>query len=57
MKKYIVQWKNNEKDFADVQEAVKFAEKTGETGVNAYVWVELDGVRDEEPFFECVWTI
>lgn len=57
MKKYIVEWKNEKQDFTDVQEAVKFAEKTAETGVNTYVYGEIDGVRDIEPFFECTWTI
>ena len=58
MKKYIVQLGKNEKEFLDVSEAIGFAERTGfETGANAYVWVEIDGVRDREPFFRCEWGI
>lgn len=57
MKKYIVEWKNEKRDFTNVQEAVRFAEKKAETGVNTYVYGEIDGVRDTEPFFECTWTI
>ena len=58
MKNYVVQWNKNEKDFSDVNEAATFAEKTGlETGSNVYVWVEIDGVRDKEPFFRCEWGI
>lgn len=58
MKKYVVTWGNEEKEFDDIKKAVDFADKTGvSTGSNAYVWGELDGVRDEEPFFSCTWSI
>ena len=57
MKKYIVKWGNNEKEFEDVKEAVSFAEKTGEQGANTFVYVERNGIRDIEPFYSCTWSI
>jgi hypothetical protein len=57
MKIYIVKYKDNEFKFLDVKTAVKEAEILGETGKNVYVYKEVDGVSDEEPFFECTWSI
>jgi hypothetical protein len=57
LKKYIVTWKKEEKEFADVHQAIHFAEKMGETGVYSAVFSEIDGVRSESPFFYCSWEI
>lgn len=57
MKTYVVKYKEHEKVYTDIGFAIAEAEKIGETGVNVYVYAELDGVREEEPFFSCVWEI
>lgn len=58
MKKYVVQWGKNETVYFNVRKAVSFAEKTGlETGLNVYVWVDIDGVRDREPLFKAEWEM
>jgi len=45
-------------ELISVNKAVDFADnKAVSVGVNAYVWVEKDGVRDEEPFFSCTYSI
>lgn len=57
MKKFIVQWKGEEKEFDDSREASRFADKEAESGVNSYVWVENDGIREEEPIIRNEWSI
>jgi hypothetical protein len=57
MKKYIVKWKADEKEFEDLEDAVNFAEETGETGINTYVYSEIDGIREEDFFYSCTWEI
>lgn len=57
MKKYIVKWKKEEKEFDDVSKAIGFAEEVGESGYTSSVWTEIDGVRDAEPFFYTEWEI
>ena len=57
MKKYIVKWGNNEKEYEDIKEAVYFAEQTGEQGANVYIFAETDGVRDIEPYYSCTWSM
>ena len=57
MKKYIVIWKKEEKEFTDIHEAIEFAEKTAESGCYTSVRAEVDGKRDEQPFFTCTWEI
>jgi len=54
---YIVKYKQHEKLFTDVRVATLEAEKIGETGVNTFVYKEVDGVRDDEPFFSCTWGV
>jgi hypothetical protein len=54
---YIVKCKDEEFKFLDVKSAVKEAEILGESGKNTYVYKEVDGVREEEPFFSCWWEI
>lgn len=56
-KKYIVKWRSEEKEFTDTLEAIKFAEEKADSGVSVYVYAEKDGVREEQPFFECTWEI
>lgn len=58
MKRYIVKWNKEEKDFDNVHEAVYFAEKTCEyTGAYVSVWTENNGVMEEQPFFYAEWEI
>lgn len=58
MEIYNVTCGKEEEEFTDINKAVKHAEKICESsGVNAYLWGEVDGVRDEEPFFKFEWTL
>jgi hypothetical protein len=54
---YIVKYNQFEKVFANIQVATKEAERIGEKGTNVYVYEEIDGVREEEPFFSCTWGL
>jgi hypothetical protein len=55
---YIVKHKDKELKFLDEKTAVEEAELLafGE-GKNVYVYKEVDGVREEEPFYSCLWEI
>ncbi|WP_190284975.1 hypothetical protein [Bacillus sp. S3] len=57
MKTYVVKYTQHEKVFTDLQFAIKEAEILSKTGVHTYVYSEIDGVRDEEPFYSCTWEI
>lgn len=57
MKKYIVECKGNESEFDNIHKAVREAEKLADQGNNSYVWVEENGIREEEPFLSCEWMI
>jgi len=57
VKKFIVQWQGKEKEFDDSSQASRFADKEAESGVNSYVWVESDGIREEEPIIRNEWSI
>ncbi|WP_170211258.1 hypothetical protein [Robertmurraya siralis] len=53
MKIYIVEWKYGEDYFENINEAIRFAEYVSDTeGVNSYVFVEKDGIKEDEPFFK-----
>lgn len=54
MKYYIVVWKDKEHLFTDIKESIICAENVAETYIcSSYVYVEKDGVREDEPFFRC----
>ena len=59
MKYYIVKWKDKETLFTNIREAVTCAENISATYfcssyVFSYVFEEsLNGIREDEPFFNC----
>jgi hypothetical protein len=57
MVSYIVKSIGSETNFLDFKSAVKEAERLAEEGKNAYVYKEIDGVREEEPLYSCYWGI
>jgi hypothetical protein len=57
MVNYIVKSIGNETHFLDFESAVKEAESLAEEGKNAYVYKEVDGVREGEPLYSCYWGI
>lgn len=58
MKTFVVLWNHEEKEFSSMLDAIAFAEGTSDRQrVNTYVWTVVDGVKKDEPFFECTWSI
>lgn len=55
--RYIVQYKHHERTYRDIQVAIQEAEEVGESGVNAYVYNEVEGVRDGKPFYSFTWDM
>ncbi|MCA1066157.1 hypothetical protein QTG56_25175 (plasmid) [Rossellomorea sp. AcN35-11] len=57
MKKYVVKWNNNQKEFKEPQGAIEFAESKSNEGFNSYVWISINGVLNSEPFFTSEWDL
>lgn len=57
MTKYFVVWGNQEEECKEIKKAISLAEEKATPEKSASVWVEKNGIREEEPFFHCEWTI